>query len=47
MLFDPEPDDVARQRTRSKRNDRAIGLLWFLGTAGAIVALIYLFGFLD
>jgi hypothetical protein len=47
MLFGPEPDNVATHRSRSKRYDRAIGLLWFLGTAGAIVALIYLVSFLD
>jgi hypothetical protein len=47
MVFEPEPDDVARQQSHSKRYDRVIGLLWILGTVGAIVVLIYLFGFLD
>ena len=47
MVFEPEPDDVARQQSHSKLYDRVIGLLWILGTVGAIVVLIYLFGFLD
>ena len=47
MLFEPEPDDAARSHTPSKRYGRVTGLLWILGTVGAIVAMIYLFGFLD
>jgi len=47
MLFEPEPDDAARRRTPAKRYGKATGLLYILGVAGVIVALIYLVGFLD
>jgi hypothetical protein len=47
MLFEPGPDDAAGTRSSSKRYGRVNGFFWLLGTAGTIVALIYLFGFLD
>lgn len=47
MLFEPDPDDAARPHAHSKRYERALGLLYILGTVVAVVVILYLLGLLD